>query len=89
MTANQTLGYLAASCDLQKIRAEVKTVESDGRFAALRKIIEDIVAQGKSSGVSEADLRDNALVLAMNINLEFRLAVSQQLLKAHQAGNLK
>jgi len=89
MTANQTLGLVASTCDLKKVKAEVQKVESERRFAALKKVITDIVDQGKPSSVPEYKIRDNAIVLAMNINLEFRLAVSQQLFAAYQAGNLK
>jgi hypothetical protein len=88
MTANQTLGLLASVCDLSKVKPEVQKVEGDPRFDELKQMIREIVAQGKSSGVPEEVLRDNGLVLAMNINLEFRQAVSEHLLKAYQAGKL-
>jgi hypothetical protein len=89
MTANQTLGFVASASNLPKIQAEVRSVENERRFAALKQVITDIVAQGKPGGVPEDQIRDNAIVLAMNINLEFRLAVSQRLFAAYQAGSLK
>jgi hypothetical protein len=86
MTVNQTLGPVSTTVNLDKAKAKVKEVEDS--FAAVKAMIQAIVTYRSKPGMSDEWIRDNAIVLAMNIDLDFRLAVSQKLVAAFRAGEL-
>lgn len=86
MTISQALGR---TVDQRKAQAKVQEVEREARFSQVRALITSIVDNTpRLSGVTDEQIRDNAIVFAMNLNLDFRFAVSQKLNQAFNNGEL-